>query len=306
MACFYVLSFILSAGPALYFFRKAATSRRRSSRLANWALVCGLTMFVVPEAFGGGGNISPTDLFSIGGTIRIAVGILGTALAIAAFRYRRDGGTGVARVVVGIVFNILHILSGASMLIYSDRLEADDSWNYESPDGLFRLKLPSHHWQPQPKTPEGATIEFVHDWPDQKATVRVYAGIDAEWKFARMVELYKVHIKEALNTLGRPGTEEGTNAAGNRYSYYSILNASRDEGAVFFGHSFIWLPAKKIVVEVVYQAPLRKAFVQLVTCGTFSDAERSIELESFRQTARAICLSVEQSNGGRAEDRNRR
>ena len=88
---------LLLAIPALYFLRQVFQPAPASRRLANLALLCGLTALIVPElALGPLLGSQPTLLF-VSGIARLFLAVVGIALAALAFTRRRDGGVGVGR-----------------------------------------------------------------------------------------------------------------------------------------------------------------------------------------------------------------
>jgi hypothetical protein len=162
---------MLFACPAVYFLVRGLGSGPRSRRLANLALFCGLTAFVMPEVALG---LSPTDrsgLFLVSGGVRVLLGLVGIALAVAALVARRNGDVGVARPVTGACFSLLHLLAGAGLLLYGLLGRPATPWVYESPAGAFRLTLPSRQWKKSPTTGGVGVVAFVRPVPRMQASV---------------------------------------------------------------------------------------------------------------------------------------
>src|SRR5262249_28277795 len=126
-------------------------------RLANFALFCGLTAFVMPEMALG---LSPAEwfgLFLASGAMRVLLALVGIALAVAALVTRRDGA-GVIRPLAGGGFSLLHLLVGGGLLLFGFLAQPSTPWVYQSPDGDYRLTLPSQQWKQSPTRGGGPVV----------------------------------------------------------------------------------------------------------------------------------------------------
>lgn len=145
----------LLACPALYFLAKAFGAGPRSRRLANLALFCGLTTFVMPEVSLGWSPADWAGLFIGSGVVHLVLGLAGVTLALAALVARRDGGVGLARPLTGGAFCLLHLMAGASLILFGSWTRPATPWVYQAPDDAYRLTLPSPQWKQAPM--KGAT-----------------------------------------------------------------------------------------------------------------------------------------------------
>src|SRR5262245_57224708 len=137
-----VVGVLLFACLALYFLIKGFGSERRSLRLANFSLFCGLLCLVMPEFALGLASTHRAGFLLVSGIARVLLGVCGVALAIVALVNRQDGGTGVARPITGGGFSLLHAVAGAGLAMYGSFNQSSTPWVYQSPDG-YRLTLPS-------------------------------------------------------------------------------------------------------------------------------------------------------------------
>src|SRR5688500_13329083 len=144
---------VLLACVALYFLRGARRAGPRARRLANLSLFCGLTMLVLPEVMLGMSPVEWPRLFLGSGVVRMLLGLVGLGLAVAAFVSRRADKVGAGRPIAGAAFSLLHLVVGGFLLGLSPATRpAPTPWVYQSPDGAYRLTLPSRAWVQSPTT----------------------------------------------------------------------------------------------------------------------------------------------------------
>jgi hypothetical protein len=243
-----LVAVVLFACPAVYFLLRGLGSGPRSRRLANLALFCGLTAFVMPEVALG---LSPADhsgLFLASGGVRVLLGLVGIALAVAALVTRRAGDVGVARPVTGVSFSLLYLLAGAGLLLYGLLGRPATPWVYESPAGAYRLTLPSRQWKKSPTTGGVGVVAFVRPVPRMQASVLTVKREQSKANFERAAEAFRKRVESNPQQRSQARFREGTNAAGNPYHYCTLMESTPDGKPVFVAHSVTWCPDKQMVV----------------------------------------------------------
>jgi hypothetical protein len=276
---------LLFAYPSLYFFGRGLARGPRSRRLANLALFCGLAALIVPEYIV---SLVITDhsarLFLYSGVARALIGLVGILLALGAIFTRRDGGVGLARPILGGAFSLLHLIAGAALLVLGYFTGSSTPWVYQSPDGAFRLTLPSQLWKQSPATEKTGVVAFVRPiLPRMQAKVLSVKQRQTTLDFERAAEFFRTFVEKDPQRRGRLKFRDGTNAAGNTYSYCTLMESSPDGTAVFSAHSVVWCPNKQLVVEVIFEG--------LPTMH--SQTGKAAEMEAIEKSAETICLSVE-------------
>jgi hypothetical protein len=274
---------VLFACPACYFLVRGLMRAPRSRRLANLALFCGLTAWVVPEIVLAQATAGRSAVFLASGAVRVLLGLAGVTLAIAALGTRRDGGVGVVRPLMGAGFSLLHSVVGEALLLFGSFTRPATPWVYQSPDGAYRLTLPSHDWKETRTTGGVGIVAFVRPVPRMQASVLVVRRDQTEADFARAVEAFRARVEKNPDLQGHATFREGTNAAGNRYHYGSGMESGPDGKQVFVAYSVTWCPAKQMVIDVIFEGlPAMR-----------SQAGQAAEREAIEKAAETICLSVE-------------
>jgi hypothetical protein len=223
------------------------------------------------------------------------VGVIGVALAVAALVSRRDGGTGVARPVVGLLFSLLHTAFAAGLLFAGNALQPPPppapgtdgtqgtEWVYRPPHSAYRLTLPSAEWKEVPPIGGVGEASFVRAYPRVFSTVWSPMPEKSGADFDGMIEEFRAVTKRNTLLVREPKQREGTNPAGYRYYYCSTLEAGPQGQPVFTAFSMTWIAEERMVAKV--------AFEGVTVMG--SQAGREAELTAMEQTAERILLSVE-------------
>src|SRR5262245_14370416 len=124
------LGALLIAFPAIIFFWRGLGPGIQSRRLANLALFCGLAAFISPEALM---RLSPNKHAGVYvgmGIVRVILAVTGIILSIRALTKRADGGVGVARPVVAILFCVVHLFIGAGSIVLGVFNRDGTPWQY--------------------------------------------------------------------------------------------------------------------------------------------------------------------------------
>jgi hypothetical protein len=278
-----LLAVLLFASPALYFLRQGLKLGPRSLKLANFALFCGLATFVAPEVALGLTTVGQPDLSLAAGIVRSLLGLIGIVLALLAFSSISDGGVSWARPATAVCFCLIHLMVGAGLLASSWFMShAGTPWVYESPDGDYRLTMPSQHWKQAPTTEGSADVAFVRSGPQMQAAVKVMrqqTQDDFAWAPDRFQDKWVTHPQ----LRGQAKFREGINAANNSYRYCTAMDSSPDGKPVFVAHVFVWCPAKQLVIEVIVEG----------LPSMLSKTGQAAEMAIFEKSAETICLSVE-------------
>jgi hypothetical protein len=215
-------------------------------------------------------------------------------LAVAAIWARRDGGAGMVRIVLGILFSVLHVGMGGALLLYggiaqeSEQIaegEPDsEQWVYESPDGVFRLALPSRDWREVGGTNWGAVAAFRHRPPlALQAAVLRADRIQDKARFDAAVQAARKRVPNNPSHQNEAQFRDGTTAAGNPFSFGTLMDSGPSGEPVFVGYSAVWCPKRQVIVEVVVEGKHKMA----------SETGRAVEKEAFEKAAEFICLSVD-------------
>jgi hypothetical protein len=274
----------------VYFLIRAFRSGPRSRRFANIALFCGLMTLVMPEITAGFGFGNRSAVFVGSGSLRVILGLLGVTLAVAAFLSRRDGGTGVARPVIGLLFSLLHVAFAVGLICFGTYTpppsvtpdSPNTGWEYHPPHGDYRLTLPSADWKQVPPVGGVGEASFVKSFPRVFCTVWHPLPNKAATDLETSVEEFRAMTKQNPQLVAAPKEREGINPAGHRYFYCSTLEVGPQGQPVFTAFSITWFADKKALVKVAFEG------VSVMN----SRPGREAELLAMEQTAEAILLSV--------------
>jgi len=230
------LGLLLFAIPALFFLRKAFQPAPVSRRLADIALFCGLSALVLPELVLNLSASSQSTLLLASGIARLILALLGIVLAGVAFARRRDGGVGVGRPVVAAGFCLLHLVVGLGLATQGWMAQPGTPWVYQAPDGAFRLTVPSGHWKQT--TDADGNLTFVRVLPDMQARVKVKRQ-QSQKDFVQAAAGFRAFVESEPQRRGRAMFQDGTTAAGNPYSYCTVMDSADDGRPVFVAHSVV-------------------------------------------------------------------
>lgn len=278
-----LLPAVLFACLALYFLIRGATAGPGSRRLANLALFCGLTGLVLPEISLGLSPATNSALFLASGAIRIFLGVAGITLAAAALWTRGDGGVGIARPVTAAGFSFLHAFIGAGLVLFSSFTWASTPWDFQSPDGAFRLRLPSQQWKQAPVDDRADAIAFVCSSPRMQARVVAVRQEQTAADFALAVEALRARLDSLPTRRDTAEDREGTTTSGGSYRYVTFMDSTPDGNPVFVAYSVTWCPRQQTVIEVLVEGLPR----------LLSQTGKAGEMHRFQKSAETICLSVE-------------
>ena len=270
------------ACPAVYFLDQALRVQPTSRRLANIALSCGLTVFVMPEILMGWSAASQPLVFLASAALRVLLGITGMGLGLISLFGPRDGGSGIMRPLFGVGVSLLHAMMGGGFALFVAFAHPSSPWDYLSPDGALRLTLPSWQWRQAQNTGNDQTA-FVCSVPRMQAKVTAVRREQTVADFAQAVSAFRARV-EATKSLSQPASvREGTNTAGNSYVYFTGMDVSPDGKPVFVAYSVTWCARKKMVIEVLFEGLVRNR----------SEFGKATEIGSFEKSAEIICLSVD-------------
>ena len=118
-----------------------------------------------------------------------------------------------------------------------------------------------------------------------QAAVQTVTRQQTEADFARAATALHDRLESNPQLRGQAAVREGTNAAGNRYHYFTGMDSSRDGKPVFVAYSVTWCPHKQMVIEVLVEG----------LPGMYSEAGKAAEMNTFQISAETICLSVDDS-----------
>jgi len=278
----YLLGFIFLSIPALASLASAVKAKKRSQRLADFALVCGFSALVLPELLIlKTTDYSPTLLLG-SALVRALIAAAGIIFAVLAFVFRKDGGVGVGRPLAGGLICLVH-LGIASVLLVFGSMGGGTPWIYQSPDGLYQLTLPSQHWQHVPGKEGPDVVNFARNRPPQMhASVRVKRQ-QTQRDYSSAVERFKAQFANNVQQLGNPQFREGTGQAGRTYMYFTAVETSKEGKTVFVATAIWWCPDKKTLLFLIVESLPVMA----------SQMGQAAEKDTFVKDAETICLSVQ-------------
>ncbi len=282
----------------VYFLVRALRSGPRSRRFANVALFCGLTAFVMPEITIGLGDGTRAATFVWSGGVRLVVGLIGLVLVVAALVARRDGGTGVVRPVIGLLFCLLHLAFAVGLMVTGNTLryqtpgtpdvtgtptDSGSGWTYQPPRAAYRLTLPSADWKEAPPIGGQGEVSFFRSAPQMHSSVLTLMRDQTEADFTRAATAFREHVESSPTLLSRPSSRDGVNSAGNRYRYGTTMESGPQGRRLFLAYSVTWCEKKRLIVRAIFEG----------VCVMNSEAGRTAELEAMNAAAERILLSVE-------------
>jgi hypothetical protein len=278
-----LVALVLFACLALYFLVRGLSPARRSRRLANLALFCGLSVFVMPEAAFGLLSPERPGAYFVSGALRLVLALIGVVLAVLALASRRRDATAAGRPVTALAFCFLQGLAGGALLLYGWMASPSTPWVYQAPDGSFRLTLPSRQWKETAPPSGKGLVGFVCPLPHMQVGVVRVRRPAAKNDFREAAEAFLAYLEKNPKLRGTSKNREGSTPDGNAYAYVTLMDPSADGTPVFVAHSLVWSPTKEMLVELMFEGlPAMR-----------SEVGRTTELAAFEKAAETICLSVE-------------
>jgi hypothetical protein len=268
---------VLSA--LLYMLVRGLRSDSRSRRLATVGLFCGLAAFSEPELLLGSGSWGAWLV--VAAVIRIVIVAVGISCAFLAL-HTRSGGETRKRPIAAIGFNILHFVLALGLLTFATITRPAEPWIYRSPDGAFRLTLPSKTWRVIP-TGDRPGVAFGSKSPRMQALVSVKPEAKSEADFLREVARYTSVAEKNPRWREETKVHDGVNAGGLRYFFARSVEAHPGGQPIVVGYSVTWLRMRDSVVTVMFEGV--QAMISQI--GTHQ------EMEAIENAADTICSSVE-------------
>jgi hypothetical protein len=156
-------------------------------------------------------------------------------------------------------------------------------WVYKASSNDYRLTLPSGDWHESNGKPRGSHAFFVHETPIMQASVMQVRHEQSADDLATAAERARKMLESSPQRRATAKFQSGTNAAGNRYQYFTAVEPGDSGEPVFIGNSFTWNPRTRVLVIVLFEG-LQKAK---------SDPDKAAERAAFQKASDLICLSVE-------------
>jgi hypothetical protein len=269
-----------------YFLILGLKGGPRSRRLANFALFCGLTAFVMPEIVL---TLMPdfrTRMLFWSGVTRIILGIAGLAFGVAALFVRRDKGVSIARPITGIGFSLLHTAMALGLIVLGQATQPptpSSQWVYQAPDAAYHLTLPSPEWNEAPPIGGKGEISFFVTLPRMHCTVLTLMRDQTDQDFFRVADAFRDLLDRNTRIRDQATHHDGINAAGNRYRFGTGIEEGPNGQKVFLAHSVTWCSQKKLIVRVIFEGAIAMK----------SQIAKEAEVEAMTKAAETICLSVE-------------
>jgi len=163
---------------------------------------------------------------------------------------------------------------------------ASKPWLYQSKAHGYHLTLPSDRWQQPAGKPSGSDAFFVHAASTMHASVMQVKHEQSADDLARAAERGRTLLESSPQRRATAKIRTGTNAAGNRYHYFTALESGAAGAKIFIGNSFTWNPRTHVLVIVLFEGLQNPGQAR-------SEADRAAELAAFEAASDAICLSVE-------------
>ncbi len=266
----------------LWFFVKAWRAEKRSLRLANFALVCGLFLLVNPE------RILPLEEATQGTGLLIArivlalIATVGFVLAVLAMRARRsDGGTGGARPVIALLLCLMLGCISGGMIVMSWGMNPENNqpWEWTSAQHGYRLRLPS-----------SACVEGHVKNADAAFTCKVQrmqAAVftrpaDAAIYTATIADL-RTQMRNSNNPLEAPVIEDTRTEAGWPCTRATVVERARNgRGPIMVSIALVHWPEREMMFTVMFEGEI----------WATSDAVKNVLRETFLKAAHGIHLSL--------------
>ena len=272
---------------ALYAFARAVDAKEPSRALAGWALGLGLgtlAFYPTPSSLLGFNPITDSIAFPAAQVVRVLLGLTTLALGIAALdRRRRDGGAGVAGLLLALLLAFLHV--GVGVHNFREGRRVARAFALEEPGSEakvatrrdFQLSLPSSRWTEDPPGDRWASFSHVF-YPIHVFIVSESGGEESNFDAAARKVISD--MEGAAEPLKQ---ERGTNAKGCRYLY--ATRTERKKGTpVFVATSVTWCPIPYtagspagVLVHLLFEAEI---------------ADR-MPADTVAKNAEFICKSVE-------------
>lgn len=274
----------------LWFFFKGLGANKRSARLANLALACGLLIFTRPEkllsvASGAQGALRAR-------AVLVAIAVLGIVLAVKALRVRAaDGGTGKARPVIALVTCILLGWTSGGMIWMSRMLRPEQGpgreWTSERYG--YRVRLPSSDCVEY--TGEDKTADGVFSCGLSRTVAKVFVQPADVAAYGAAVQAMRARTRDLKERLEGPVNEDTRTEAGWPCARTFLVEAARDgKGPILVSTALVHWPEKGLMLTLIQEGQV----------WTMSDSTTALLRQSFIDSARALQRSPGPGGGGAA------
>jgi hypothetical protein len=249
-----------------------------STRLANFSLFCVVVHQAVFQM-----NLhrkSPSG-FVIGACL--VLGLLSVGFAMAAVIRRRRAAGGIIRPIVALVLSLAQLLSATGSVMFITFTRSSGRWIYHSPDAEYSIVLPSDRWH-QGTSPENLSqVWFACAIPPMQAAVVSVRHQQSEGDFANIVEQARARLESTAERRDTLIAQHGVNSVGNSYNYFTAVARDAEGRQLPIAHCLTWIPAKRLVVQVLIEAPM-----------TFRSTEgQAAATNAFEQASDTICRLIE-------------
>lgn len=263
------------AALAAYFYWLAHRATVRAARLANLSLCAAMLGFVGFQLLNTSRAVVVTSLL---------FGVTGVVFASRSSRARRTDGAGPrVRPIVGGVLAVLHLCVVLAQIRFAMFTSTSNPWKRESPDGRYHVSLPSDCWREVPVSGPRPVAKFVCSSPMMAADVLSVRTADSE---EYLIQLAGKARDRMARMPGRKVTPySGTNPSGTHYRYQTMIDnaAEAPEMGVYIAHCFAWKPSNGVLVEILFEAPLRMS----------SMAGQEAEAQAIVTAVERICKGVQ-------------
>ena len=271
-----------------WFLLSALSAEQRSRRLANFALACGF--FAMGR--------SPEHLFSAEGALKEAlrigapmmmalIALVGVVLAVLALKVRgADGGTGVARPVIGLLLCVMMGMSKAFIALMSLTLSpaTTQPWEWTSQRYDYRLRLPQECVEGKREGMDGA---FHCGLKRMNAVVAVRQADAAD--YAAAVQKLRAKMSGSDLHQGAPITESTSTEAGWPCTRVTIVEKAREgQPPVLVSIALIHWPEHGLLFDVLLEGQIWPS----------SEEGKTMMHEYFTRSARELHLSFRPANTG--------
>jgi hypothetical protein len=277
----YIFATVLFLLSLWFIFVKGLPEQKRSLKLANLALGCGLLLFAGPERFPWPDAVRDGALLG-SRLLLILVAVGGIVLAVMALRARAaDGATGNAKSIIAMLLCGLMIFTSGGMMVMSHamRPENDTSWEWRSAQYGYRLRVPSSGCVESKA--KGADAAFVCRLRRMNAAVFAKPGNQAA--YSATIEEMRAQALQTPVQDGRPVDEVTHTEAGWPCYRTTLVESAREgHGPTLVSVAVVHWPEKDMVFTVLLEGEK----------WTVSEGATELVRETFKRDAHALQVSL--------------
>ena len=274
----------------IWFFFKGLGAEKRSLRLANFALACGLCALVPQRQFRPTAEGMNSALIFWAQLGMVLVGVTGLVLAgMALWARRTDGGTGVVRLMIASALSLLMVASSGFVATMSRSVSPENNrpWEWTSAKYDYRLRLPSASCV-ESRTEGKENIDGAFNCREHRMRAMVSAERASAAEYAAAVEKMRTQARNS-SSQEEPVLESTSTEAGWPCTRMALVEpANGEHGPLMVSVALVHWPEHGLLMTVILEAEH----------WTVSEAGKVMGQEYFTRSARQLQLSLGPAAGG--------